>query len=370
MKHPFVKLSSCFGFVLAVALAAGAQTQNRERFGISARAGGINSVIGRVVVKRAGQTSEQPLTTQDELASGDVVNSSVGSRVEILLSPGSYLRIGQNSEFNLVDNTTDNVSVKLVRGSAIIEATGTDETKLKINISTDQTSLVIVRRGIYRLNVEPDLTELLVKKGRVLIANGSGETVKGGDKRAFTGSAVIIAKGTSRDDEFDNWSKERGKILAQANAGLSTRVLSSYLTSPDWKRPSGSLGVWGLWVVSPALRCYTFMPFANRHWFSPYGETYGYYYDVGFYYGVFDLSGCCNNGIRQPSIVRNPPLSTAAGALSGGPGASGSSGVSSGSVGSATSGSSAGLPSNRNSAPSPPREPDAGQHSINRPRVP
>ncbi len=33
MKNPFVKLSSCFVFVLAVAMSAAAQTENRERIG-------------------------------------------------------------------------------------------------------------------------------------------------------------------------------------------------------------------------------------------------------------------------------------------------------------------------------------------------
>ena len=44
------------------ALAPLGQAQNREKFGISAKAGGVNTVIGQVWVKRAGQASEQRLT--------------------------------------------------------------------------------------------------------------------------------------------------------------------------------------------------------------------------------------------------------------------------------------------------------------------
>src|SRR5436190_15026910 len=105
--------------IVAVAafLAPLGQAQNRERFGISAKAGGVNTVAGQVWVKRAGQTTEQRLTSEDELASGDVVNTGVWARVEILLNPGSYLRLGENSEFELVDSSLDNLRLKLIKGS-------------------------------------------------------------------------------------------------------------------------------------------------------------------------------------------------------------------------------------------------------------
>src|SRR5204862_7462655 len=112
--------------------------------GISATAGGINSAIGRVMVKLAGTNSEQPLTAQDNLVSGDRVSTGVGARAEVLLNPGSYFRLGENSLFELVDNSLDNLRVKLIKGSAIIEATGGDDTELRLNIVTDKQPLVIV----------------------------------------------------------------------------------------------------------------------------------------------------------------------------------------------------------------------------------
>jgi len=366
MKNPLFKLSSCFGFVLVVMLAAGAQTQNRERFGISTKAGGVNFVFGRVALKRGGHTFDQPLTTQDDLAAGDIVRSGVGSCIEVLLSPGSYLRVGENSEFELVDNSTDNLSLKLVKGSAIIEATGADDTELKINIATDHGAVVIVRRGIYRLNAQPDMTELLVKKGRVLIASSSGEAVNDRNKITFTRGVATTAKlGLDREDNFDLWSRERAKMLVQANANLSAGVLRGYLASSNWERPLNLLSGSSFWVWSPAQRCYTLGLFGHRTWLTPYG---GGYWDIGFYYGVFDLSGCCDHGSRQRA--------SGPGSSSGSPGVSSASagtGISGGSTGSGTPGSSAGSSSFRIGAPSPqpgPRQPDGEPRSINRPRVP
>ena len=133
---------------LSAALAAVSYGQNRERFGISAKAGGINSVIGRVQVKRAGQSSAQDLSAKDDLTSGDVITTKGGSRVEVLLNPGSYLRVTENSEFELTDNSLNNLQLKLIKGSAIIEATGTDDLRLQIGIVTEQSRFTIVRRGV------------------------------------------------------------------------------------------------------------------------------------------------------------------------------------------------------------------------------
>ena len=139
---------------LAVFLAPLGQAQNREKFGISAKAGGVNTVVGQVWVKRAGQASEQRLTSEDELASGDVVSTGVWARAEILLNPGSYLRLGEDSEFELVDSSLDNLRIKLLKGSAILEAIGAENLELRINIVTAQQSLVILRGGLYRINAQ------------------------------------------------------------------------------------------------------------------------------------------------------------------------------------------------------------------------
>src|SRR6185503_2155824 len=108
----------------AIAIVAGlfsiGQAQNREKHVISAKAGGVNAVSGRVMVTRSGQ-GPQLLSNQDDLKSGDLVTTGVNSQTEILLNPGSYLRVAENSELVLSDSSLDNLLVRLNRGSVIIE---------------------------------------------------------------------------------------------------------------------------------------------------------------------------------------------------------------------------------------------------------
>lgn len=371
MKKSSLLLRACALLVLTASATSIAEAQNREKHGISAKAGGVNSVTGRVMVARAGQ-AQQLLTSQDDLAAGDVVATSAASQAEVLLNPGAYLRLAENSELQLADNSLDNLRVRLIKGNAIIEATGADDTELRIGIVTDQVKFSIVRRGVYRINVEPGLTELLVRKGRVLIGDGPPEMVKSGSRVTFRSGSPLIAKLGKERDEFDKWSKDRAEFLARANQKLSIRTLNSYLFSWNWDWGFSAANGYGLWTYSPFARCFTFFPF-RYGWGSPYGGNYDRNGWLSYDYGCCNSGNfdpvCCRGRVNPPIIVSNP--SGSSGGFYGGSsgGSSGGSGGSSGGFGNSGGSSSGG---NREpSSPRPPsqagpRDPDSGGRSINR----
>jgi hypothetical protein len=242
---------------------------------ISAKAGGINAITGQADVHAKGESDWQQLSITDDLEAGDRVRTANDGRVEILLNPGSYLRVGGDSEVELSNNTLDNLELRLLRGTAIVEATGADGLELNINISTPHTKLAIVRQGLYRLNVVPnDATELIVRKGRVILSD-SHTKVKGGNKVVFSATNVTVAKLTNEEkkvqEPVDNWSKERAETLAKANQKINDRMLTSAFSSfRDWDPFSRSSG---LWFYNRDARCYTFLPFYYG-WGSPYGNSY------------------------------------------------------------------------------------------------
>jgi hypothetical protein len=283
-SHLFVAtLLVCAGIVTADA------QQNRERFVISAKAGGINAVSGRTGVQPQGSTEWEQLTIKDNLEAGDMVKTGVDGRVEMLLNPGAYLRVGENSEFELTNNSLENLEVRLIRGTAIVEATGTEDTELMINITTPHTKMAIVRRGLYRVNVVPgDATELIVRKGRVLLSD-SQTKIKGGRKLIFSGHTFSMAKLEKADKEKDaieNWSKERAETVAKANRRISNRDMDTALASfgDRWSRGFSSRSS-GIWMFSSRSQCYTFLPFyfGWGSWGSPYGGSYSNaFYGFGF----------------------------------------------------------------------------------------
>jgi len=252
--------------------------QNREKYVISAKAGGINAVTGEARVHGKGESEWQQLMITDDLNAGDRVRTANDGRVEILLNPGSYLRVGGDSEVELSNNSLANIEVRLIRGTAIVEAAGADGLELNINISTPHTKLAIVRHGLYRLNVIPgNATELIVRKGRVVLSDASQTKVKGGNKVVFSSTNVSVAKLTKEEkkrverENLDQWSKERGEMLAKANNRVTNRMLDAAFSSV--RDPFGWRGAFGLWLYSPVLGCYTFIPW-NFGWRSPYGAWY------------------------------------------------------------------------------------------------
>jgi FecR protein len=284
--------------------------QERERFVISAKAGGINAVTGSTRVHAPGSSEWELLTIKDNLEAGYVVNTGVDGRLEMLLNPGSYLRVGENSEFELTNNSLDNLEVRLIRGTAIVEATGADDTELMINITTPHTKMAIVRRGLYRVNVVPgDATELIVRKGRVLLSDS--QKVKGGKKLIFNGHVFSIAKlekADKQEDDLDTWSKERSETVAQASRRLTRREMGSLMTSftSSWFR-GYSFSPFGFWFFHPRFHCYTFFP-TYGGWGSPYGRSYnnsfyGYYYRHAGYGGPsgYPSGGSSGSGGSQNS---------------------------------------------------------------------
>jgi hypothetical protein len=286
---------SIFSALLILCCSIIGLAQNREKFVISAKAGGINAVTGEARVHAKGESEWQQLMITDDLNAGDRVRTANDGRVEILLNPGSYLRVGGNSEVELSNNSLANLELRLIRGTAIVEATGADGLELNINISTPHTKLAIVRQGLYRLNVVPgDTTELIVRKGRVILSDATQTKVKGGNKVVFSSTNVSVAKLTKDEKKrlelegVDVWSKERAETLAKANRKITNRMLTSAFASyrDPWRDPYFGRG-FGIWFYNSVLGCYTFIPWYYG-WRSPYGSSY-------------------STGIYNPYITRTHP---------------------------------------------------------------
>lgn len=296
--------------LLLGAMVIGVQAQrNRETYTISAQAGGVNLVSGNVTVRRRETT--ETLRATDDLRSGDTVRTGADGRVEILLNPGSYLRVAENSEIELTDNSLDNLRLRLAAGDAIIEATGTERDHPTLEILTPQTRVTIIRDGLYRI-VAGRTTEVYVRRGRALVGAGvTPELVRAGKRASVSGvsgNAPIVVAQFDRDekDAFDSWSKERGRELARINRRLSNRSMRSALTSLDsdfWdfgRRGNRSGFVAGVWVYSAG--CATFVPFYSG-FSSPYGG--GYYYSL---YPFMTSGRCCGQLYpNNPRPGTNPP---------------------------------------------------------------
>ncbi len=279
MKRRFLSFYCLLALVVCLGAGVTAQAQTRDKYLISAKAGGINFVAGNVTVSRNGAGGQLSLTEQDNLEDGDLVTTGAEGRVEVLLNPGSYMRVGENSEFEMADTSLEHLRIKLLRGSAIIEVVGTDDTTLSLKVETPQTSAAIIRRGIYRLNVlQGGATEVLVQKGRALVGPTAQE-VKSGRMVTVTGGimSAVVKIEKRPEDSLALWSRQRAEYLAQVNRQIQPRILrasifdysAEYNTDPIYYRNRHS----GSWVYDSQRNCYVFVPGQGGS-SSPYGHRY------------------------------------------------------------------------------------------------
>ena len=261
----------------------------KDLYVISAKAGGVNYVEGKVTVTQKSNRNGL-LLKGDTVEVGETVSTGTDGKAEILLNPGSFIRLAENSSFVFSNTSLDDLQLKLNRGTAMFEVI-TDE-EFKITVKAPKANFYIVKSGVYRVDVANDGTgKIEVWKGKAQIGNSPAIEVKGGRVATVNGDQVAVEK-FDRDDKdaLEMWSKSRAKELAKLNSRLQRNDIRNTLMSSFIRRGWNMYDSFGLWVLDPFSRGYCFLPFGYG-WSSPYG--YGYGHDIWYY--------------RLPAVIYNQP---------------------------------------------------------------
>ncbi|MBC7900937.1 MAG: FecR domain-containing protein [Saprospiraceae bacterium] len=284
MKNKFSRLFT--GSLAIMVLACAAIAQNNgiasaagDKYVISAKAGGVNFVEGAVsIAKQEGRSGI--LLKGDRLEIGDRVSTGADGKVEILLNPGSFLRLGGNSSFEFKTTSLDDLQVNVQAGSAIFEVFAAEDFTVSVNVPN--TKFHLIQSGIYRVDVSKDGTGTIeVWKGKAELADAKGTVVKGGREASLAGGNAAIAKFDRDDkDDLETWSKARSKALAKTSASLDRRQMRTSLMHSFLGRQWNMYDSFGLWVFDPLGLNYCFLPFGYG-WQSPYG--YGFGNHIGWY---------------------------------------------------------------------------------------
>jgi len=173
---------------------------------------------------------------------GDAIRSTDSGRAEILLNPGIYLRLDHDSRISLLDLSRDNLKLKLWSGSAILEV-ATIESQIRndsfessrqlsyepVSVLTPTAQYLVFGGGSYRFKVDDNGNSVLsVLKG---VAFVNGERIDSDMTASAAGARVVLTSEAMPPDNFDQWSRERGKALVKANHALK---------KSDWYKKVGS----------------------------------------------------------------------------------------------------------------------------------
>jgi len=253
---------------------------------ISAKSGLIHYLEGRVYL--GDQLIESKVGEFPDLKENGQLRTEEG-RVEVLLTPGVFLRIGEHSAIRMITNRLIDTRVELLSGSAVVEA---DELLRDngVTIVYKDYALQLQKKGVYRFDSEPPAVR--VYDGQVIaLYNGKSEEVKQGHMLEMDGDLKTARFDKDKStDELYLWSRDRSQYLAMANVSAAQSV-------------NNSGAYWGAsnWYWNPFFSMYTFIPMAGVYYnpfgyafWSPY-SVYSYLYSLP-YYGYYPPGGYSSGG--------------------------------------------------------------------------
>ncbi len=243
---------------------AGPEEESNDNRGrvISAKPGAVSFVEAGVEFRPA--TGEwQQLTEKSQLATGDTLRTSKISFVELVLFPDMHLRLDRSSEVLFSQLSNDAVSLKLLRGSAILDVARFDRKQIpQITVAGPSTAVVLDNEGNYRIDAKPDGEAITIRDGKVVF----NERAVGACHRITGGTVIDCDK--KRYDNFDFWSQHRGE--GQMYNGRVTVAMVTHLVRARRNRFKNT----GFWYQQPGQTSFTFVPFTSLLFKSPYGGNY------------------------------------------------------------------------------------------------
>ena len=169
----------------------------------------ISFIDGKASYEPAGDVDWSEVTVNLPLLSGDRIVAQPGSRVEIELGQGNFLRLGENTDvlFGNVSGQDGDIDLKL--GEMVLRVNDSSGYYVHLPGSTVR----IKKKGYYRFSVdEQGGSRVIVWKGRVVAENAFEESkVDGGQQLVVNGSSGRFQRVTfaPERDELDLWSDRR-----------------------------------------------------------------------------------------------------------------------------------------------------------------
>lgn len=289
-----------------------------DKYLISAEAGGVGAIDGEVNISRAGGTGGV-LVVGDKVKTGERVTTGEDSRAEILLNPGSYLRLSENSAFRFRSTSLDNLRITLEKGSAIFEVLATNQ--FRVSVYTPKSRITMVQTGVFRVDLTPDGNGALsVIEGQAIIGDTNPFILKEGKQGNLDGAPVVATKfDRGKGDLFSMWSKDRSKQLAKVAKAFNAKTLRNSLIG--YTAMFCRIGVWAFHpqLGTGFVPCYD--GFSNPYGYGYGRSIWGYNpwdrnpYDNGGYTnssnsGTFK-SGSVTSGSASPSIPMSAPAPSA-----------------------------------------------------------
>src|SRR5579864_3707508 len=154
--------ASVAGLVFGVIATSSAYAQ----YVISAHSGVVQYVEGTAYLN---DNQVEPKVGQfPDLKENQVFRTEEG-RAEILLTPGVFLRLGENSSIRMLSNRLTNTRIEVLSGSAMIECNDVPKDN-SIEVIYKSSAVRLDKEGLYRIDTAP--ARLRVFEGEAVVTDG------------------------------------------------------------------------------------------------------------------------------------------------------------------------------------------------------
>jgi hypothetical protein len=232
---------------------------------ISAHSGVVQYVEGDVTI------DNQPIHSKFAVfpdVKPDQIIATGDGRVELLLTPGVFLRLAEDSSVRMVSNSLSDTKLKMLSGSALIEIAELLPNNA-ITFEAAGAQIVLPHKGLYRIDSDPARLRVYDGQARVT-AEDAQSIVRKGHEVALNSSTLALASFDIKDtDGFYRWSARRSEYVAEANV-TSARVANN----PESSGYVGGVGSPnGAWSWNPWFGMFTYMPGTGMY-MSPFGSAF------------------------------------------------------------------------------------------------
>ena len=212
------------------------------------------------------------------LEGGQTLTTGNG-KAEVLLTPGVFLRSGENSAATMVSPSLTNTEVALANGQAMVEVSEIHKDNL-LRVQEHGATTQLMKTGLYGFDANSG--DVRVFKGEALVQDGERQIkVKGGHELDLASNGELKARSFDKSSyersDLYRFSNLRSEYLAEANVDAASVYVAG---GPGWFGPG--------WYWDPFFTAYTWIP-GGGMLYSPFG--WGFYSPafVGYapYYGRY-----------------------------------------------------------------------------------
>jgi hypothetical protein len=270
---------------------------------VSARPGAVNYIEGHAALN--GTELSQKTLGRTFLNTNDTLSTDLG-KAEVLLTPGVFLRIGDNSQIRMVSPSLTNTQVEVTKGEAMVEVAELVKDN-DIQLLDHGASLRIEKTGLYKVTADNPPTAAVI--------DGKAE-LNYGDRKVdlAKGHEVVISAdlkpekfNAKKEDDLYAWSNVRSEYDAGSSYAAARNVtVNSYnyggygafgypfggFYGPGWYWNGG---LWNSWAWLPG----------DGYFFSPFG--WGFYSPAYIGYAPVVYVPVAGRQTPVPVSTKNPP---------------------------------------------------------------